>query len=43
MIDVANASKLDLLLAEIKQEIKFVKLPRRDAKRSELLSARNAR
>ncbi len=43
MIDVANATKLDLLLAEIVGEIKVVKLPRRNAKRSELLSVRNAR
>ena len=43
MIDVANATKLDLLLAEISGEIKVVNLPRREAKRSELLSHRNTR
>ena len=43
MIDVANATKLDLLIEEIKGEIKVVKLPRREAKRSELLSHRNTR
>ena len=41
MIDVANASKLDLLIAEVLGEIKVTKLPRRNAKRSQLLSHRN--
>ena len=43
MIDVAKATKLDLLLAEISGEITVVKLPQRKAKRSELLSHRNTR
>ncbi len=43
MIDVANASKLDLLIAEVIGEIKITRLPQRKAKRSELLSVRNAR
>ena len=43
MINVANATKLDMLVAQIQGEIKVVKLPRREAKRSELLSVRNAR
>jgi len=41
MIDVAKATKLDLLIAEIVGEIKVTKLPQRKAKRSELLSHRN--
>ena len=43
MIDVANASKLDLLIAEVLVEIKVTRLPQRKAKRSELISYRNAR
>ena len=43
MIDVAKATKLDLLLAEINGEITVVKLPQRNAKRSELLSHRYTR
>ena len=43
MIDVANATKLDLLIAEVLGEIKVTKLPQRKAKRSELISYRNTR
>ena len=43
MVDVANATKLDLLLAQIHGEITVIKLPRKDAKRGELLSHRNKR
>ncbi len=43
MIDVAKATKLDLLIAEILGEITVTKLPQRKAKRSELISYRNAR
>ncbi len=41
MVDVANATKLDLLLAEIAGEITVTRLPQKKAKRGELLSHRN--
>ena len=43
MIDVANATKLDLLIAEVLGEIKVTRLPQSKAKRSELISYRNTR
>ena len=39
-IDVATASKLDLLVADVQGEIKYTVLPTRKARKSELLMSR---
>lgn len=39
-IDIAKASKLDLLVADIQGEIKYTVLPTRKARKSELLMSR---
>ena len=39
-IDIAKASKLDLLVADIQGEIKYTVLPTRKARKSELILSR---